>query len=394
MTYGAVASVAAAPALGFDGAFKTIPGGDWDVSKGPIPFVLEPNGSADIDDGSDLQAVRDAFRAWQCIDGVSLRFEEQDGPGPADANLEDGQNSIFWDETGEFGLGPGTLGVTLGDATPGQKRNAADIIFNGFDSSWSTDDRPSAVDVGSIALHESGHFLGLDHPCDGNAPNETNCNGADRSIMTPVWSGAVQRFPLPDDEAGVRSLYPAEAGDTSTCDGPFRKGEKCSCDGDCVKGLVCAAVDGEDKKVCAGTCASDAADCGPGFVCALAAPEGDEAAPGVCVKDNEDGTKPAGAICSRGPECASGTCTLIFELARDVCQVPCGDNGDCGGGSCFKGFCLGAASHEACAEPPGPQGCGCASSSSPLDAGLAGAAAALLAGVVRRRRGHRPRGAR
>ena len=78
---------------------------------------LEPTGSEDVTDGSDLQALRDAFRAWECVRGTSLRFAEGDGPGPATLDLSDGKNTLFWDENRAFDLGPGTLGVTLGDTS-------------------------------------------------------------------------------------------------------------------------------------------------------------------------------------------------------------------------------------------------------------------------------------
>lgn len=376
----------AAPARAFDGAFVLIEGGAWNVDDGPIPYVLEPNGSDDIDDGSELDALRDAFRAWECVEGTKLRFVELEQPGPADI-AADGLNTLFWDETGDFGLGPATLGVTVGDANPGAARASADIVFNGVDSTWSVDGR--GVDVTSIALHEIGHFVGLDHPCDRAGGQETNCNGAERSVMTPVWSGGLDRAPRPDDEEGIRALYPAGPDDTSGCEGPFRKGERCTCDGDCVEGLVCASVDGGEK-LCSDTCASDNADCGGGSACVLDAPEGDEPARGVCVKITEGGA-PAGAICQNGGQCASGTCALLFELSRSLCQVPCQDTGDCEGGVCHEGFCLGAASHEECEGPA--EGCTCAAghrSGGPSSANAAvglGALAALALLAARRRRG-------
>ncbi|HEY4220719.1 MAG TPA: matrixin family metalloprotease [Myxococcota bacterium] len=378
-----VALLAAVPALAYDQPFKLIDGGAWDLEAGPIPYVLAPDGVDDISDGSDLEAIRGAFRAWSCVEGTKLRFEEQPGPGPAVQDESDGQNTLFWDEDNTYQLGPATLGVTIGDATPGQKRKQADIIFNGFDSKWSTDDIPSNVDVGSIALHEIGHFVGLDHPCDGSAPNETNCNGADKSVMTPVWGGAVARTPLPDDEEGIRNMYPIEKGDVSSCTGPFRKGERCGCDGDCVPGLVCVD-DGGDKKVCGGTCAADNADCGAGFVCALNAPEGSKKAQGICVKVTA-GQSPQGAICTNEHECASGSCALIFDLTRQVCEVPCGSDKDCGAdGQCFEHFCLGAATHDQCPDKDAPKGCGCGA----LSASDAAASALLLGGLLawRRRR--------
>jgi MYXO-CTERM domain-containing protein len=368
----------------YDQPYKLIDGGAWDIEQGPIPYVLEPNGVDDIDDGTDLDALRDAFRAWSCVEGTAVRFEEQPGPGPAVPDLGDGKNTLFWDETGEDGLGPGTLGVTLGDAGGG-KRAAADIIFNGFDSSWSVDDGPSAVDVGSIALHEIGHFIGLDHPCDGDAPNETNCNGPERSVMTPVWGGGVERQPLPDDEDGVRFLYPGD--NQSSCTGPFRKGEKCNCDGDCVDGLVCAATGADDKKVCTQTCDAGNVDCGGGFVCALSAPEGNEKAPGICAK-LVAAAAPEGAQCAIDADCASGSCKLLKSQVQRVCSLHCDADKDCPGGeTCFENFCLGAVGHEECPDPNAGQGCGCTSSQTSPAAPALAALAAVLVRLRRRRSG-------
>lgn len=374
--------------LAFDGAFVAIPGGAFDPEAGPVEYVLEPNGVDDISDGSDLQALRDAFRAWECVEGTSLRFVEGEGAGPATLDLADGKNTLFWDETGEFGLGPGTLGVTLGD-TGGNHRAAADIVFNGAGSSWSTDDVPSGVDVGAIASHEIGHFLGLDHPCDRNGANqEVNCNGPDRSVMTPAWGGELDRAPLPDDEAGVKALYPA-GDDGATCAGPFRRGERCTCSGDCVEDLVCAALFGVDDLRCTETCASDDSDCGNGFACLLNPPVGDEPASGTCVKAPE--TRPAGAVCTASTECATGTCALLFEVTRSVCQAPCSSTSDCDAGVCFQGFCLGGVDEVDCEQPP-PE-CGCATTSSRATAPGVASALLLIALVLRRaRRGRGPRG--
>jgi len=363
----------------YDGAYLPIEGGSWNVDNGPVPFSLDPAGSDDLADESDLDALRDAFRSWACVVGTKLRFEETEDPGVA-AIEDDGINTLFWDETNEFGLGPATLDITVGDASRAE-RASADIVFNGYDSTWSTD--ASAVDVGSIALHEIGHFLGLDHPCDKEGGQETNCNGPEQSVMTPVWGNEIERAPLPDDEEGVRALYPSDD-EESRCDGPYRKGEACACDEECIEGLVCVIPAGGGKSTCGETCASDDSDCGPGFACVLSLPEGDDRAEGVCVK-SEDGNKPPGSVCINAGECADGTCALLFDLTRSICQEYCESDDDCSEGRrCYEGFCLGGTSHETCPVPPG--GCGCSSSSSSPWTGAAGAGALILLLLRWRRR--------
>ena len=383
----ALTALTAAPrASAFDGAFVIIPGGAFDPEAGPVEYVLEPNGSDDVSDGSDLQALRDAFRAWECVEGTSLRFIEGDGPGPAALDLSDGKNTLYWDETGADGLGPGTLGVTLGD-TGGNHRAQADIVFNGADSAWSTDG-VTGVDVGAIAAHEIGHFLGLDHPCDQQNGQEVNCNGPDRSVMTPAWGGELDRGPLPDDQDGVKALYPA-GNDGAGCDGPFRQGERCACSGECVEGLVCASLDGDDDTRCAATCASDASDCGSGFSCVLEPPVGDEPASGTCIKTPL--TRPAGSVCGSSTECETGTCALLFEVTRSVCQAPCSSTADCSVGVCFEGFCLGGVNVVACEEPPPECGCTATARNSTTAEGVV--AVGALAWLLRsRRRCQRTRG--
>jgi MYXO-CTERM domain-containing protein len=371
---------AALPARAFDGAFKPIEGGAWSTDA-PVEFVLDPEGSDDIDDGSDLDAVRSAFRAWECVPGHTLRFLDA-GNGPAEVDLEDGLNTVYWDENDDLGMGAGTLGVTVG--TISGVRNAADIAFNGRDHTWSAVDDGFATDVQSIALHEIGHFLGLDHPCDGDGNNETNCNGADRSVMTPVWSGELERGPRADDEQGIRALYPAGDDDESGCDGPFRKGEPCSCDGECVTGLVCAGV-GDGPRVCADICAADDRDCGAGFACVLDPPQDGDVARGVCVRVGDEG-KPPGAVCANRGECADDrACTLLFEVTSSLCQQPCEADSACDGGRCFEGFCMATAVHEAC--PEADPGCGCQVARPSTATPLAGVALLVLgAGALLRRR--------
>jgi MYXO-CTERM domain-containing protein len=273
-------------------------------------------------------------------------------------------------------MGPGTLGIAVGNVG-GEHRLQADICFNGRDSTWGIG---RDTDVQSIALHEIGHFIGLDHPCDGDAPNETNCNGSDRSVMTPAWDGVPTQFPKPDDEEGVRALYPKEQGDPSGCEGPFREGEKCGCNDECVDGLVCLP-DVRGTLRCGSTCSLDDTSCGPGAVCVLDAPQGRKAA-GNCVII--EGVRPAGAVCTQPAQCASGSCLVDFDLGASICVASCDNDDDCAGGTCSGGRCYGGFPDEEC---PAPAEEGCACSSTTPSSGAAGIAfAAAVAWLLRLRR--------
>ena len=64
-----------------------------------VAFVIQQDGVDDIDDGSDLEAVRDAFSSWQTIEGMTVSFRD-DGLTPTQdagydqANPESNTNTI------------------------------------------------------------------------------------------------------------------------------------------------------------------------------------------------------------------------------------------------------------------------------------------------------------
>ncbi|MFZ9887756.1 MAG: matrixin family metalloprotease [Myxococcota bacterium] len=340
-------------------AFRLL-GSSWDADHGPISFHLEPTGSADIDDDSDLDAVRSAFRRWSCVPGSRLRFVEGALPGVLETEPDDGRNSVFWDEEGRYGLGPGTLGITVGPVptAAGAPRTYASIVFNGVHHTWSTDEElPSGadrIDVESIAVHEVGHFIGLDHPCVDAA--ETDCLGPELSVMHPAYPGGIWRSLRDDDEAGARALYPQV--DNSSCEGPFRQGEACTCSEECVESLVCVGG-GDGPAQCSARCSSSDISCPVGTVCVLHAADGDDDAHGLCEREAGVG-KPPGAVCERDDECLQGLCARSTAVARTVCRVPCDVDGDCSELQvCAEGACLprGPADGISCVSDD--EGCAC-----------------------------------
>lgn len=133
-------------------------------------------GSADINDGSDLEALRRATSNWETatascsymtfnilepIDDVELGFDK-DGPN---------ENVVVWVES-EWAHEPQAAAITTvffidnkGSDQDGRIIDG-DIELNGAFFTFSTTGDKSATDVENTLTHELGHLLGLDHPCD------------------------------------------------------------------------------------------------------------------------------------------------------------------------------------------------------------------------------------
>ena len=90
-----------------------------------------------------------------------------------------------------------------------------------------------AVDVGTVALHEAGHVVGLDHTCYYPAPFDA-CPA--NSVMQPtVSTGPVRRTLVADDVAGVCTIYPRGAA-TLTCNSGGGGGGTTTSGGGCSSG--------------------------------------------------------------------------------------------------------------------------------------------------------------
>jgi len=372
-------------------------GATWNTERGPSEYALHPDGSDDITDGSDLEAVRQAFENWSCIEGSRFRFRERtDVEGVKSDSLSDGINSVFWDETNEFALGPATLGVNIGNGGQGQARNAAVIIFNGYDHTWSTDDAGSAVDVGSIAIHEIGHWLGLAHAC--TDMSESNCSPIDEAVMTPAYTSGTYREPFADDINGLLEMYAQDPSDNSTCEGPFRIGEYCACDAECANGLSCVPQE-DGSQVCAKQCDSEnTGACGPGFNCVLGQrPDDNSPAPGACRAQVAGTAAPPGTACvNDGYSCGQFDCTSSGAAGGGrVCFQGCLEDSDCPDGYACTGIqCLLDTDALSVTCPSGDgdgdgdgDGCACATPSDALPVGgFALAAFSLVLSVSSRRR--------
>lgn len=159
------------------------------------------NGTDDIAANNEQQAIRDGFALWAAQ--TDLAFIEV-------CNAIDADIVISWGTyahgdptppcTGgvcDFDGVGGILAHNLGGPPPNAFGNyAGDIHFDDSET-WTLNTRSNSVqpiDLVTVAAHEIGHALGLDH---------TQISG---SLMLPNYTGS-HRFLGQDDIAGIKSIY-------------------------------------------------------------------------------------------------------------------------------------------------------------------------------------------
>jgi len=162
----------------------------WDHSN--ITYFFQ-NNTNDILNGAGHQAVRDAFTVWS--QNSSLAFVEANNAAGADivvrwaegdhqdGNAFDGINGVL-----AHAYYPPPSGGTL----------AGDIHFDDAETLTLSvrNDSSQPIDLTTVAIHEIGHSLGLQH---------SNVTGA---IMARYYIGT-QRTLSQDDIEGIRFLYPS-----------------------------------------------------------------------------------------------------------------------------------------------------------------------------------------
>ena len=162
-------------------------GNRWNTNNLSYRF---DNFSPDLTQNEQRAALRGAFDRWSAV--TPLGFTE---------NPNTGDIRIGW-YSGDHGDGASNAfdGVsgTLAHCfypPPNGGDIAGDCHFDEAET-WSVNLPPSGIDLPSVALHELGHGLGLDHSEDTNA------------VMYAYYGGP-RRELTDDDIAGIRSIYGA-----------------------------------------------------------------------------------------------------------------------------------------------------------------------------------------
>ena len=152
--------------------------------------------------GSFDQVFFSAVASWDSY-LLNLQIQPVEGSNPNGFNVNNNINETgFGSAVGGDTLGSDTLAVTEIYYYPGNPNTFAptDIVFNSAGIYWNSYRgplSPSVIDLRRVALHELGHFIGLDHPDQyGQTVN---------AIMNSVISNTDQL--TADDIAGGEWLY-------------------------------------------------------------------------------------------------------------------------------------------------------------------------------------------
>jgi hypothetical protein len=337
--------------------------------KSPVlEYHIQYAGSDNLSPEESLATVRKAFEAWRSIDCSAVDFVELgDAPNPyvtvLTGNAPDGVNSLVWIEDEAWTLGKWVLGVTGPIITQDGSLVEADIVFNGYHLTWTTDGK-GGTDLESVAVHEIGHMFGMQH-------NLGPYNWAEPPTLTPnIQPKLKSRTPEWDDQMCACFLYPeggvwncesdaecpkilgqtADGQDTyigafvcddadKVCNDPkmwantSNLGETCEFNSTCADDLFCYPW--ADSGLCTSTCKMDDSDCPEDFACE---PVDEFPLYGVCVPAGGDafapGTGPSGCasslVCQEGDSCLpvpSGEkklCTNICDLPTNNCPEGAG----------------------------------------------------------------------
>ncbi|KAI3920293.1 hypothetical protein MKW92_044545 [Papaver armeniacum] len=157
----------------------------WSSAHLTYRFSNAYNFSDKVDNQTLRSAVLQAFAKWEAVSNFKFT-EETDGDLATDMVI-----GFHKGDHGDASSFDGQMGVVAYAFAPNDGR-----FYYDADDKWSTSPESDSMDLESVAAHEIGHMLGLEHIFKPNA------------IMYPVFSpGTTKRQVQQDDVKALRAIY-------------------------------------------------------------------------------------------------------------------------------------------------------------------------------------------
>ena len=165
------------------------------TNLGGVTSNLQATLDRQIGPGKWWQAIEDAFAQWENFANVNFVQVGDDGAPTNSGNYQQSSNEFGDIRIGGYSGGffqgsTSTLAYTLLPPKANGGSDSGDIFFN-TNQTWNVN---SGLDLESVAMHEVGHALGLDHSTSFYAQ------------MYPYYKGP-QQYLDQDDINGVRSIW-------------------------------------------------------------------------------------------------------------------------------------------------------------------------------------------
>jgi len=237
-----------------------------------VRYTFDPGSLGSLTASQARELVTNAFGTWQNVETASIRFQQsgtfgsdvtaQNVSAVLDTAQANGQNPIIFDNDGSIlnllvgqGSAASILGLTHVSAAANGLISYAWVVYNG---NFVGSNGYTAEGYLNTAVHELGHFIGLDH-CQVFRHLAYNGYGPDDQyipVMFPTTTDDETERPLlaNDDRVSVSLAYPESS--FSTLYGEIQ-GRVLYSSGMAFRGVNVAARKADDPLTVATTCVSD-----------------------------------------------------------------------------------------------------------------------------------------